>query len=155
VLSTEKGRAIRFDESEVRRMGRTAAGVRGIRLAKDDRCIGMEIAKKDTGLLTVTSNGYGKRTPIDKYRSQSRGGRGIINIKVSKRNGKVIGIKSVTDSDEIMVITSSSMVVRCAVKDIRSIGRNTQGVRLISLKPDDKVVSLAKIVSEEDEEGGE
>ncbi len=155
VLATEKGRAIRFDESEVRRMGRTAAGVKGIRLAKDDRCIGMEIAKKDTDLLTVTSNGYGKRTPINKYKSQSRGGRGIINIKVSKRNGEVIGIKSVTDSDEIMVITSSSMVVRCAVKDMRSIGRNTQGVRLISLKPDDKVVSLAKIVSEEDEEGGE
>jgi DNA gyrase subunit A len=150
VLAARMGKAIRFPESQVREMGRAASGVRGIKLEKKDVCIGMEIAKKDTDLLSVTQEGFVKRTPIDKYRSQSRGGRGIINIKVTKRNGEVVGINTVTNDDELMVITSSSMIVRCAVKDIRSIGRNTQGVKLISLKSKDKVVAVAKIAPEEE-----
>jgi DNA gyrase subunit A len=155
VLATEQGKAIRFEESQSRRMGRTATGVRGIKLAQKDKCIGMEIAKKGTDLLTVTEKGYAKRTPVNKYRIQSRAGRGIINIKVGKKNGKAVNIKVVTDDDEIMVITQKSMVVRCAVKDIRSIGRNTKGVKLISLKSKDKVVSLAKVIPDQPEEEGE
>ena len=155
ILATEKGKAIRFNESKVRDMGRAASGVKGIRLAKKDCCIGMEIVKKETDILTVTKNGFTKRTPVSKYRTQSRAGSGVINIKAGKRNGEVVGIKSVTEGDEIMVITSSSMVVRCAVGGIRSTGRNTQGVKLISLKPKDEVVSLAKLAPEQEEEKSE
>jgi DNA gyrase subunit A len=152
IMAARMGKAIRFSESQVRDMGRSAAGVKGISLGKKDFCIGMVIAEKDSDLLTVSQEGFVKRTAFDKYRIQSRGGRGVINIKVTKRNGEVVGIKTVTDQDELIVITSSSMVVRCAVKDIRSIGRNTQGVRLISLKDKDKVVAIAKITPEEEAE---
>jgi DNA gyrase subunit A len=152
ILATERGKAIRCDESEVRHMGRTASGVKGIRLAKGDRCIGMEIVKKDSELLTVTRKGYGKRTAVSKYRKQSRAGSGVINIKKDKKNGEVVGIKNVTEEDEIILITSSGMVVRIPVKGIRSIGRNTCGVKLISLSPKDRVVSLAKIIPEEKED---
>ena len=152
LMAARMGKAIRFPESQVRDMGRSAAGVRGIRLGEKDACIGMEIAKKDADLLSVTQEGFVKRTPIDKYRNQSRGGRGVINIKATKRNGEVVTIDTVDDKDELMVITSGSMIVRCAVKDIRSIGRNTQGVKLISLKNNDKVVAVAKIASEEEAE---
>ena len=150
LMAARMGKAIRFPESQVRDMGRSAAGVRGIRLVKKDVCIGMEIAKKDADLLSVTQEGFVKRTPIDKYRHQSRGGSGVINIKVNERNGEVVGINIVDDEDELIVTTSSSMIVRCAVKDIRSIGRNTQGVKLISLKSKDKVVAVAKITPEEE-----
>ncbi len=150
MMAARMGKAIRFPESQVRDMGRSAAGVRGIKLDKKDTCIGMEIAKKDADLLSVTQEGFVKRTPIDKYRSQSRGGKGVINIKATKRNGEVVAINTVDDKDELMVITSGSMIVRCAVKDIRSIGRNTQGVKLISLKNKDKVVAVAKIAPEEE-----
>jgi DNA gyrase subunit A len=149
IMAARMGKSIRFPESQVRDMGRSAAGVRGIKLDKKDACVGMEIAKKGADLLSVTQQGFVKRTPIDKYRSQSRGGRGVINIKVTDRNGKVVGINTVGDEDELIVTTSSSMIVRCAVKDIRSIGRNTQGVKLISLKSNDKVVAVAKIAPEE------
>jgi DNA gyrase subunit A len=152
IMAARMGKAIRFLESQVRDMGRSAAGVKGISLGKKDFCIGMVIAEKESDLLTVSQEGFVKRTSFDKYRLQSRGGRGVINIKVTKRNGEVVGIKTVTDQDELIVITSSSMVVRCAVKDIRSIGRNTQGVRLISLKDKDKVVAIAKIAPEEEAE---
>ncbi len=152
LMAARMGKAIRFSESQVRDMGRSAAGVRGIKLSEKDTCIGMEIAKKDADLLSVTQEGFVKRTPIDKYRNQSRGGRGVINIKATKRNGEVVAINTVDDKDELMVITSGSMIVRCAVKDIRSIGRNTQGVKLISLKNNDKVVAVAKIASEEEAE---
>ncbi len=148
VLASKMGKSIRFNESHVRNMGRTASGVRGIRLDKDDSCIGMVISGKDASLLSVTEGGFVKRTSVEEYRTQSRGGRGVINIKVTARNGMVVGIKNVAHEDELMVITSTSMVVRCAVKDIRSIGRNTQGVKLISLKAGDKVVAVATLVPE-------
>ena len=149
ILATRLGKAIRFNESHVRDMGRSASGVRGIRLNPKDFCISMEIAKKGTFLFSVTEKGFAKRTPVEKYRTQSRGGGGVINIKVTDKNGPAVGTKSISDGDEIMVVTSSSMIVRCAAKDIRSIGRNSQGVRFISLKPKDRVVSLAKVVPEE------
>ncbi|MGE4357892.1 MAG: DNA gyrase subunit A [Candidatus Omnitrophota bacterium] len=152
ILATRQGKAIRFSEEEIRAMGRSARGVRGIRLSKNDEVMAMEIVKKDATILTVTSLGFGKRSPVDEYRSQARGGKGIINIKVTKKNGEVVGLKTVTDKDEIMIISASGMLVRCPVKDIRVTGRAAQGVKLIRLEPKDKVSCVASIVAEEEEE---
>jgi len=151
-IATREGKAIRFSEKDVRDMGRTASGVRGISLAKKDFVIGMELVKKDATLLTVTENGFGKRTPMDEYRAQSRGGKGIINIKTTKTNGLVVGLNAVTDKDEVMLITSSGMIVRCPIKDIRTTGRSTQGVRLMRLGNKDKVVAVARLAAKEEEE---
>ena len=150
-LATMEGKAIRFPEDHVRDMGRGAKGVRGIRLGKKDVLIAMEVVEKDATLLTVTDNGFGKRTDFSEYRVQSRGGKGIINIKAGKKNGLAVGVKSVTDKDELMLITGQGMIVRCAVKDIRTTGRSTQGVRLMKLEDKDKVVSVAKVIPEEEE----
>ncbi|PIP84811.1 MAG: DNA gyrase subunit A [Elusimicrobia bacterium CG_4_9_14_3_um_filter_62_55] len=149
-VATRKGRAIRFSETDVRVMGRQAKGVRGIRLATDDEVIGLEAcpenSKKD--LLTVCENGYGKRTKLSEYRDQKRGGGGIITIKASERNGDALGIKLVTDSDDLMIMTTSGMTVRLHCKDIKTASRNTQGVRLVRLKPEDKVARVAPIIDE-------
>lgn len=155
LLATRQGKSVRFKEEQVREMGRQAKGVRGIRLAKKDEVVGMEVVppeakKMSLTLLTVTSGGFAKRSEFDEYRLQSRGGKGVINIKVTKRNGEVVEVKSVSEEDEIMTVTQKGMVVRCAVKDIRKTGRNTQGVRLISLDKEDNVSSIAKIVTKED-----
>lgn len=151
VLATKLGKAIRFPETQIRAMGRTAHGIRGIRLAKGDETIGMEIVKDATTLLTVAQKGFGKRSDFAEYRKQSRGGKGVINLKVTDKNGAVVSIMSVKDTDELMVITQEGMIVRMALKDIRVIGRSTQGVRIISLNGDDKVMSIAKVVAKEDE----
>ena len=148
LLATREGKAVRFLENQVRDMGRQAKGVRGIRLSKNDEVIGMEIAKKDATVLTVTKLGFVKRTVISEYRIQSRGGKGVINIKVSAKNGQAVSLKTVSDKDELMVITQSGMFLRCAVKDIRASGRSTQGVRLIKLNAKDHVSSVALVVSE-------
>ena len=155
LLATKEGKAIRFKESQVREMGRAAKGVRGIRLGKKDACIAMEIVKADQTVLTVTGQGFGKRTSFKEYRLQSRGGKGIINIKVTGKNGEAVGLKTVSDKDEIMLMTEKGMVVRSPVKDIRSTGRSTQGVRLIKLDSGDKVSVLAKIVPEDEDEKAE
>ena len=149
VLATRKGMAIRFPESKVRSMGRTAYGVKGINLAKDDYVIGMVVVKRDSSLLVVTENGYGKRTLIDDYRITNRGGKGIINVKTSERNGEVVAIKEVLDQDELILITKNGIANRQSVKDIKVIGRNTQGVRLINLKGADLVTDVARVVTEE------
>lgn len=149
LLATRQGKAIRFPESLVREMGRTARGVKGISLGDKDEVIAMEIANPDASLLTVAERGYGKRTEFKAYRITGRGGKGVINIKTTERNGLVVGVMTVTDRDELMMITSSGMIVRCPVKDIRSSGRSTQGVRLISLKDNDRVVSVARLVVDE------
>lgn len=149
VLATRMGMAIRFPESKVRPMGRTAYGVRGINLAKNDYCIGMVVIKRDSSLLVVTENGYGKRTSIDDYRITNRGAKGVINIKTSERNGKVVAIKEVLDQDELILITKKGIANRQPVKSIKVIGRNTQGVRLISLNPGDVVIDVARVVKEE------
>jgi len=154
-LATKEGKAIRFPEDHVRDMGRGAKGVRGIRLGKKDVLIAMEVVEKDATLLTVTNNGFGKRTDFSEYRVQSRGGKGIINIKAGKKNGLAVGVKSVTDKDELMLITGQGMIVRCAVKDIRTTGRSTQGVRLMKLGSKDEVASVAKVVPEEAETAAE
>lgn len=149
VLGTKKGMAIRFHESTVRAMGRTAYGVKGITLAKGDVVMSMVVVKGESTLLVVTENGYGKRTDIGDYRITNRGGKGIINIKTSDRNGNVVAIKEVLDEDELILITKKGIANRQAVKEIKTIGRNTQGVRLIALKGDDKLVDVARVVDEE------
>jgi len=151
-IATSGGKAIRFPEKQIREMGRNAAGVRGINLAKKDKVVGMAVVRdRKATLLTVTKSGFGKRTEASEYRIQSRGGKGIINIKVTAKNGPVVGLKMVSDRDDIMLITEGGMVVRCPVKDIRNTGRAAQGVRIIRLNAKDNVASIASVVREEDE----
>ena len=146
VLVTKSGLSIRFNEDEVRSMGRTAAGVRGIRLADDDFVVGMvSAADERLMLLVVTENGYGKRTSLKAYRLQARAGKGVIAIKTSERNGTVVAVKMVSNNDELIFISSNGMVTRIPVSDIRAIGRNTQGVRLMALRSDEIVVDVGKI----------
>ena len=150
LLATRLGKAIRFPEAQVRDMGRAAKGVRAISLAKNDVVIAMESIQKDDTVLTVTELGFAKRTPVDQYRIQRRGGKGIINIKVTKKNGEAVRLKSVSDRDELMVMTQNGMFLRCPVKDIRATGRSAQGVRLIKLGSKDSVSSVAHVVAEEE-----
>ncbi len=156
VLCTRDGVAIRFEETNVRSMGRTAAGVRGINLSKTDEVVGMAVVDPSATLLTVCEKGYGKRTQFDQYRVQSRGGKGVINIRTTGRNGKVVAVKSVRDAHELMLISEGGMIVRIGMSGVRAISRATQGVRLIGLKPADKVVAVARVASEdEDAEAGD
>jgi DNA gyrase subunit A len=150
ILGTRLGQAIRFHEDKVRDMGRGAYGVRGINLAKGDSVIGMVVVKRDTTLLSVTENGYGKRSSISDYRVTNRGGRGVINIKANERNGKVVAIKEALEEDELMLITQKGIIIRQPVKQIKVIGRNTQGVKLINLDTGDKVVDVARVVKSEE-----
>jgi len=152
VLCTANGQAIRFTETDVRTMGRTAGGVRGINLRKGDEVVDMALVDPMASLLTVCEHGYGKRTEFEEYRLQKRGGYGIISIKTSARNGKVVAMKSVRDNDELMMITSLGMIVRTGVSELRTIGRATQGVRLIALNPGDKLVSVARVATEESDQ---
>jgi DNA gyrase subunit A len=145
ILGTREGQAIRFPESKVRAMGRTAAGVKGINLAKGDYVVGMVVVKRQSTILSVTENGYGKRTDVNEYRVTNRGGKGIINIKCSERNGKVVSIREVLDDDELILMTRHGIANRMAVSGIRTIGRSTQGVRLINLKSGDKVTDVAVV----------
>ena len=153
LLGTKQGITIRFKEEEVRPMGRTAHGVRGITLEPGDEVIGMETITPDstTAILTVTEGGYGKRTPVNEYRIQGRGGKGIISVKTTERNGQAVGFLQVRDEDEIMLMAAQGKVLRCKVDDIREIGRNTQGVRLLDLDGDeDRVVAVARLVEREE-----
>ncbi|MEJ2218965.1 MAG: DNA gyrase subunit A [Gemmatimonadota bacterium] len=157
LLATHEGMAIRFHESDVREMGRATTGVRGIRLgAKDDYVVGMVVARKGTNgsgtLLVITEKGRGKRSRIDDYRLQGRGGKGVINIKTTSATGRVIAIKGVQPDDELMVITRNGVVNRQPVDQIRVIGRNTQGVRIVALDDGDQVMDVARLVSEKDED---
>ncbi len=152
ILSTRSGMAIRFAESDVRPMGRPAHGVKGITLEEEDEVVGMVVANgvdDPASLLTVCSNGYGKRTMLTEYRSQNRGGKGLIDIKTSDRNGSVVAVTKVTDADEVMLTTARGILIRTRIGDTRPIGRNTQGVRLIRLDEGDAVGSLAKLPEEE------
>ena len=151
LLATRQGKAIRFPETQVRDMGRAAKGVRGIGLAKKDFVIGVAVAQTEATVLTVTEGGFGKRTPVKDYRVQSRGGQGIINIKVTAKNGAAVTLKSVTDQDELMIITQRGQIVRCPVKDIRATGRAAQGVRIIRLGSGDHVASVAHVIPDEEE----
>lgn len=157
ILGTRDGMTIRFDEREVRSMGRASRGVRGIHLRSGDEVVGMVIVEEKSALFTVCENGYGKRTGIENYKAQSRGGVGLKNIKTSERNGKVVALKAVHSGDDLMLITANGMIIRTGLDEIRSIGRNTQGVRLIKLKEGDKLVAAEKIAAEdlEDEDQGQ
>jgi DNA gyrase subunit A len=151
LIATAQGKAIRFAESQVREMGRGASGVKGITLDKKDVVIGMTFSKKGTTVLTVTAKGYGKRTPVEEYRVQSRGGKGIINLNVTDKNGEALTLLTVGDKDEIMLITQQGQLIRCPVKDIRTTGRNAQGVRLMRLDDKDTLASVATVVPEEED----
>jgi DNA gyrase subunit A len=152
LLVASSGKSIRFRESDVRPMGRGAAGVRGIKLTSEHEVIALAIVG-DGMVLTATENGYGKRTAVDDFPVQGRGGQGVIAIQASDRNGKTVGAVQVGDEDEIMLISSSGTLVRTAVDDISVQGRNTQGVRLIRLEEDQRLVGLARIEAiEEDAE---
>ncbi len=144
-IGTHDGKAVRFPESATRSMGRTARGVRGIMLAKGDHVVGMEIVSPGDTILTATEKGYGKRSLVDDYRVTNRGGKGVINLKVVKKNGKVIGVKRVSEDDEYMLITTGGQMIRARAKDVSVIGRATQGVRLIDVKDKDRVAALGRI----------
>ena len=152
VMATRNGLSIRFNENDVRSMGRVAAGVRGIRLGKDDEVVTMDVVDPEATLLTITNKGIGKRTKMSDYRIQSRGGKGIITIKTSGGNGKVVGTLKVGDRDEAMLITSNGQAIRIPVNGISVIGRNTKGVRLFRVSEGEEVVSITKIVDPEDAE---
>ncbi len=153
VLQKRNGKAIRFNEQDVRPMGRTAFGVRGVTLEEDDAVVGMIAVKREASLLVATEHGYGKRSPIAEYRITGRGGKGIISIQATERNGRVVAALEVVPADEVMLITRGGIVIRTKVSEISEIGRNTQGVRLINLEEGDLLIDVAKV--EEKDEGEE
>jgi len=153
VLQKRNGKAIRFNEGDVRPMGRTAYGVRGVTLEEDDAVVGMIAVKREASLLVATENGYGKRSPISEYRITGRGGKGIISIQATERNGRVVAALEVVPTDQVMLITRGGIVIRTKVSEISEIGRNTQGVRLINLEEGDQLIDVARV--EEKDEGEE
>ncbi|MDP2037254.1 MAG: DNA gyrase subunit A [Ignavibacteria bacterium] len=152
IIGTSEGMAIHFKESDVRDMGRTATGVRGINLGKKDYVIGMIVVRNATTLMVVTDKGFGKRSEIEDYRLTRRGGKGVITVKTSDKNGKMIAMKEVNDGDELVIITTGGMVLRQAVSELRVMGRNTQGVRLIRLNESDEIADIARVIPEDEEE---
>jgi DNA gyrase subunit A len=153
IIGTRKGMAIRFNEKDVRDMGRTSTGVRGINLSTGDEVIGFIVVKSTSTLLVVTDKGFGKRSNIDDYRITKRGGKGVITIKTGEKNGNLISLMEVNDKDELVIITNKGMVMRQPVSALRVMGRNTQGVRLIRLNDDDSIADIARVVTEEQEIG--
>ncbi|MBM2803748.1 MAG: gyrase, subunit [Deltaproteobacteria bacterium] len=154
ILSTAEGQSIRFKEEQVRATGRGSFGVVGMRLDEGDHIVSMEILTRGFNVLTVAEGGFGKRTEMDEHRLQSRGGRGIITMKTTDKTGRVIGVQQVTEDDQLMLVTTNGKIIRLRIKDIRIIGRNTQGVRLIELEEGERVVSLARVVEKEEEDNG-
>jgi DNA gyrase subunit A len=148
MIATKLGMIIRFNEEEVRPMGRGAAGVRGIDVEDNDEVIAADVVQEGVNILTITERGHGKRTPLDEYRLQGRAGKGIIDIKTGGRNGNVVGMLQVHDSDDILVITTKGKMIRFHAAEVSSQGRNTWGVRIIDLDPDDKVGSVARVDAE-------
>ncbi len=158
LLSTKDGKAIRFAEEDARGMGRTARGVKGITLSDGDYLVAMEIVSpgnQGASILSVTENGFGKKTLIQEYPLQTRGGKGVITIKTSARNGRMIGVQQITEQDDVMLITDKGKIIRMRGSDISVIGRNTQGVKLIELEPEEKVMALARLAEKEEEQGGQ
>jgi len=156
LLATADGKAVHFKAEQAREMGRSARGVKGITLVGDDQLVGIEIVQPELTLLTLTTNGYGKRTPIDEYRQQNRGGIGLIDIKTRGRNGSVVGVAQVEEGHELMIVTTSGKIIRTRIDEVSIIGRNTQGVRLMRLDDGEEVVSMAILREmEEKPEGGD
>src|SRR5207247_9555630 len=155
VLATGHGMSIRFHEKDVRDMGRTATGVKGIALDKKDHVIDMVVVRRKSTLLTVTEKGMGKRSELDEYRVQHRGGRGIITLKRNEKTGDIVALKEVLPDDELMMITKKGIMIRVPVEGIRIAGRNTQGVKVMNLTPGDLVVDVARVVKEDEAVNGE
>jgi DNA gyrase subunit A len=152
ILSTLDGQSIRFKEDQVRPTGRGTYGVLGIRLDSGDAVVSMEMLNRGASILTVSEKGYGKRTEMEEYRSQSRGGKGIITMKATEKTGRIVGGQQVTDDDQLMLVTNNGKIIRLRMRDIRVIGRNTQGVRLIDVEEGERVVSLARLAEKEEDE---
>jgi DNA gyrase subunit A len=158
LIASASGKSILFEEGDIRPMGRTAVGVRGIALGDGDAVVGMKVLEPGATILSLTANGYGKRTRLEDYRTQRRGGQGIINIKATPRNGDVVGVAQVTDGDDVMLITNAGKMLRCPVAGISVMGRATQGVRVMKLAADEKLVAVARLAEgdatpEEEAEG--
>jgi DNA gyrase subunit A len=151
MLASDAGRAIHFDEKDVRPMGRTAGGVKGIDLAQQEALVALQVVSPGGKVLTITERGFGKRTALEEYRVQSRGGKGLINIKTSDRNGAVVGVQFLHSDEQVMLITKQGMIIRIDTAEISTIGRNTQGVRLIQIGEDDKLVSMARVADRDPE----
>ncbi|MEW6068808.1 MAG: DNA gyrase subunit A [Nitrospirota bacterium] len=149
IIGTKNGLSIRFNEEDVRETGRTARGVKGIKLMKGDEVVSAEVAEEKTSILTVTEKGLGKRTQIEEYPVQGRGGKGVISIKITEKGGKAVGLMQVRDEDEVVMITSSGKLIRTLAQNISILGRNTQGVRLMDVEGEAKVVSIGKVVEKE------
>jgi DNA gyrase subunit A len=154
ILAKREGRAIRFSESKVRPMGRTARGVRGVTLnSPDDAVVAMVTGGTHEQLLVVTRNGFGKRSPLADYRVTGRGGKGVITVKTTERNGPVVALKKVLNEDELMIMTRNGVIIRLPIKGVSLQGRNTQGVRLINVEPGDEVIDVARVANEDEENG--
>jgi DNA gyrase subunit A len=155
VLATRHGLSIRFHEQDVREMGRDTTGVKGIELGAKDEVVGMVVVKRDANLLVVTEKGMGKCSPIDDYRVQKRGGKGIITVHRTDKTGDAVSLMEVLPDDELMLITKQGIAIRMPVKGIRVAGRNTQGVKLVNLEANDLVMDVARVVTDDDSESGE
>jgi DNA gyrase subunit A len=155
VLVTHGGLSLRFHESDTRSMGRASAGVMGIRPAGDDFVVGLAKVTAGSTLLVASENGLGKRTPFDDYRKQTRGGKGIITMKVTDKTGPVVGAVTVTDEDELMLMTSTGQSIRIRVSEIRETGRNAQGVKLLTLKEGEKLQDISLVIPDGEDSGGE
>jgi len=158
LLASRHGKSIRFHEADARPMGRVSRGVRGMTLIDDDVVIGMEIINPNAAsstIFTVTENGFGKRTNLDEYRLQSRGGKGIITIKTTERNGYVVDINQVTDENDMMLITDQGKIIRMPVAGFSVIGRNTQGVRLMVTEEQERIVAVARLAEKDESDEGE
>jgi DNA gyrase subunit A len=147
IIATARGRALKFNEKDVRSMGRDTRGVIGIRLAKGDTVIGMDVVKEDRDFLVVTANGFGKRTPLDQYRTYSRARKGVRTIRLTDKSGPAVAVKVLDGDDELMCISAEGIVIRMDVADIPQQGRPAQGVRVMRLEPGDQVVSIAQVVT--------
>jgi DNA gyrase subunit A len=151
ILGTRRGKAIRFQESDARPMGRKTRGVRGIKLAGEDNyVVGMMVVRREGTVLVVAENGYGKRTDVMQYRVQHRGGQGIITLKTTDKVGPMVSLMEVVDTDDLMIVTDKGVMIRLPVKDIRTIGRNTQGVRVIRLDEGARIASISRVMEEEE-----
>ncbi len=149
ILGTEQGKAVRFSEEDVRSVGRVSRGVKGIKLKNGDKVCGMVVVDDESSLMTICENGFGKRTNFEEYSAKSRGGQGVINIKTTERNGKVVGLLGIREDDELIMITKGGKIIRTPVNTIRIIGRNTQGVKLFDIGKADKLISVARVIPEE------
>jgi DNA gyrase subunit A len=155
IMVTQKGHSIRFPETDVRSLGRTARGVKGITLGPNDLVVGMDTVKEQSDLVVISSLGMGKRTSLDEYRVQARGGKGIKAIKLTQKHGVIEGIKVVSENDELMIITAEGIIIRISVQNISCTGRDTQGVRIMKVDENDRVVTLARVVGGKEEEDSE